>query len=181
MANPYVNKVVINGETKLDLSGDTITADKLAEGYTAHDASGAPITGTMTGGGSGGIPDTITAGDTPVILCQTVMYKPTNSSSLAATGLTITIPLAGTYRIKWGMEVDQDSGTIRTRLYRNGTAIGTEQTQSSGAKTCSLDVDCSAGDTIELYARAGSYWGYACGACGGLCACIDWDNGFTGG
>ena len=51
MANPYVNKVVINGETKLDLSGDTITADKLAEGYTAHDASGAPITGTMTGGG----------------------------------------------------------------------------------------------------------------------------------
>lgn len=46
--NQYVNKVVANGITKLDLTADTITADKLAEGITAHDKSGAPITGTNT-------------------------------------------------------------------------------------------------------------------------------------
>ena len=47
-----VNKVVVNGEAIIDLSADTVTANKLAAGYTAHDKSGAVITGTMAGGGS---------------------------------------------------------------------------------------------------------------------------------
>ena len=46
MANQYTNKVVINGVTKIDLTGDTVTADKILQGFTAHDKSGAPITGT---------------------------------------------------------------------------------------------------------------------------------------
>lgn len=41
-----VNKVDINGETVLDLSGDTITPEALDAGVTAHNAAGAPITGT---------------------------------------------------------------------------------------------------------------------------------------
>lgn len=44
----YVNKFVYNNETKFDLTADTITAADLAEGVTAHDKSGAPITGTNT-------------------------------------------------------------------------------------------------------------------------------------
>lgn len=48
MPNQYVNKVVYGGETLIDLTADTITADKLAYGVTAHDKSGAPITGTST-------------------------------------------------------------------------------------------------------------------------------------
>lgn len=43
-----VNKVEINGVVKLDLTADTVTAAKLAQGETAHDASGKLITGTMT-------------------------------------------------------------------------------------------------------------------------------------
>ncbi len=43
-----VNQVVINGETVLDLTSDTVTADKLLSGCTAHDASGTQITGTLT-------------------------------------------------------------------------------------------------------------------------------------
>ncbi len=46
-----INKVVYGGTTILDLTGDTVTADKLMQGYTAHDRSGAVITGTATGGG----------------------------------------------------------------------------------------------------------------------------------
>ena len=46
-----VNKVVVNGEAIIDLSADTVTANKLAKGYKAHDKSGAVITGTMAGGG----------------------------------------------------------------------------------------------------------------------------------
>ena len=42
-----VNKVTYGGKTLIDLTGDTVTADTLAEGVTAHDASGAEIVGTM--------------------------------------------------------------------------------------------------------------------------------------
>lgn len=41
-----VNKVVYNGETLIDLTGDTVTEDKLLIGTTAHDKSGNVITGT---------------------------------------------------------------------------------------------------------------------------------------
>ena len=46
MANQYVNKVIIGDEVKIDLTGDDITAEKLAAGIKAHDKSGAPIVGT---------------------------------------------------------------------------------------------------------------------------------------
>ena len=47
MAKLY-NKIIYGGKTLLDLTADTVTADKLAKGITAHDKSGAPVTGTST-------------------------------------------------------------------------------------------------------------------------------------
>lgn len=47
MANQHVNKVAVNGKTVLDLSGDTVYPGMLAKGITAHDKSGAQITGTL--------------------------------------------------------------------------------------------------------------------------------------
>ena len=51
-----VNKVEYNDngqlKTLIDLTADTVTADKLAKGYTAHDMSGNIITGTMESGSS---------------------------------------------------------------------------------------------------------------------------------
>lgn len=41
-----VNKVIYKGRTLVDLTGDTVTADKLDKGVTAHNAAGNPITGT---------------------------------------------------------------------------------------------------------------------------------------
>ena len=46
MADKKVNKVVYGGEVLIDLTGDTVTADKVLKGYTAHDKSGETITGT---------------------------------------------------------------------------------------------------------------------------------------
>lgn len=46
MANQYTNKVVINGVTKIDLTGDTVTPAKMLAGTTAHDKSGKPIEGS---------------------------------------------------------------------------------------------------------------------------------------
>ena len=45
--NPYVNKVVFGNMTLIDTSGVTVAPDKLLQGYTALDASGAAITGSI--------------------------------------------------------------------------------------------------------------------------------------
>lgn len=48
MANQYKSKIIFDGNVLIDLTADTITAADLASGKTAHDKSGAPITGTNT-------------------------------------------------------------------------------------------------------------------------------------
>ena len=50
-----VNKVVLGEDTLIDLTADTVSADKLSKGVTAHDMAGEPIVGTMEAGG--GVPD----------------------------------------------------------------------------------------------------------------------------
>ena len=45
MAN---SKIIYYGETLIDLTQDTVKADKMLEGYTAHGADGEVITGTCT-------------------------------------------------------------------------------------------------------------------------------------
>ena len=44
--NKHANKFVYHGETKFDLSQDTIEPSKVLKGVTGHDKTGAPITGT---------------------------------------------------------------------------------------------------------------------------------------
>lgn len=41
-----INKVIYGGRTLIDLTGDTVTADKILSGFTAHDKGGESITGT---------------------------------------------------------------------------------------------------------------------------------------
>ena len=53
MADKNVNQVIINGETVLDLTNDTVTSAKLVEGATAHSRNGASITGTLIDTGNG--------------------------------------------------------------------------------------------------------------------------------
>lgn len=47
MANTTYNKVIYHGKTLIDLTEDTVTADKILGGYTAHDKSGKKIAGTF--------------------------------------------------------------------------------------------------------------------------------------
>lgn len=50
-----INKVIANNKVLIDLTGDSVTPETLAEGATAHDKTGALIVGTMkSGSGSGG-------------------------------------------------------------------------------------------------------------------------------
>lgn len=45
-----INKVQYGNTTLIDLTSDTVTADKLMQGYTAHDRTGATITGLIMDG-----------------------------------------------------------------------------------------------------------------------------------
>lgn len=45
MDEKNVSQVIYNGETLIDLTEDSVTPETLAEGATAHDAAGNPITG----------------------------------------------------------------------------------------------------------------------------------------
>lgn len=52
-----VNKVEYGATVLIDLTSDTVTADKLAKGITAHNAKGEQITGTHECSGGGGSSD----------------------------------------------------------------------------------------------------------------------------
>ena len=43
-----ISKVIFGEDTLIDLTADTVKADKMLKGYTAHDASGEVITGSCT-------------------------------------------------------------------------------------------------------------------------------------
>lgn len=48
MPAQYINKVIYGNTTLIDLTADTVTANKILASFTAHDKSGAAITGTCT-------------------------------------------------------------------------------------------------------------------------------------
>lgn len=41
------NKVIINNEVKIDLTSDTVSSDRMLTGTTAHDKTGAVISGNV--------------------------------------------------------------------------------------------------------------------------------------
>lgn len=49
MANAYNNKVTLSdGTVLMDITADTVTANSLLSGYTAHSADGSQISGSVT-------------------------------------------------------------------------------------------------------------------------------------
>lgn len=99
-----VNKVEYNDngqlKTLIDLTADTVTADKLAKGYTAHDMSGNIITGTMESGNSL-IPWNISK------FGVYVAYWLTSTSSSNVTG-------HGSYSVEGAYRYDTDNTSVKS-------------------------------------------------------------------
>lgn len=128
------------------------------------------IDSIQTGGGATLTP---TAGDYPVVGNGGLGG---GGSNLTSTGISVTIPVSGTYRFKWCAfrRNNSTSYSWSSRLYRtrNGstTAIGTENSTwtSTYIQTNSQDIACNAGDVITVYVRgrSNSYsWGGMLTAC----------------
>ena len=144
MANEYVNKVIYGGNTLIDLTNDTVTADKILSGFTAHAASGAPITGSCTYDA-----DTSDATATVAeILASKTAYK--NGSKLTGTmpnrgAVTGTIStLDGTYTIQNGYH--DGSGTVgidateKAKIVASNIREGVEILGVTGTMSGSEDV-----------------------------------------
>lgn len=93
-----VNKVEINGETKLDLTQDTVTPENLLSGATAHNAAGEQISGAATAGGITSFPtiEEVKANWTAVNL---VTHPPGAAIPLPPSGIILAFII--------GLDVDQ--------------------------------------------------------------------------
>ena len=116
---------------------------------------------------------TPTAGDYPVVGNGGLGG---GGSNLTSTGISVTIPVTGTYRFKWCAfrRNNSTSYSWSSRLYRTRsgqtTAIGTENSNwtSTYIQTNSQDIACNAGDVITVYVRGRSStysWGGMLTAC----------------
>lgn len=141
------------------------------------------VTGTYTGSSSGsssgsGLPNTIIAGDTPVIANLAGMNI--TSTTMTDTKISITIKKAGTYRFKIPAVAKSSfsSGSPTVSLYKNGTSANSTTITSSTVECISFDLECAVGDVISVYAKAvGSNYSSTTVTVFGLIACIDWANG----
>lgn len=137
------------------------------------------VTGTYAG--SSGATLTPLAGDYPVVANGGIGG---GGNNLTSTGISVTIPVTGTYRFKWVAfrRANSTGYTWASRLYRtrNNTteAIGSQNSTwtSTYYQVNSQDIACNAGDVITVYVagRSNSYsWG------GMLTACVNqkmWTN-----
>ncbi len=139
MANQYKSKVIFNGDVLIDLTADTITAADLASGKTAHDKSGAPITGTNTYD-SDTSEDTATAAE--ILATKTAHARGTNLTGTmpnngAVSGTISTV--SGEYTVPQGyhdgsgkvsISSTEQAKLIATNIRQGVTILGVEGTMS---------------------------------------------------
>ena len=184
-ATPSTSQQVITADAGYDalsqVTVSAVTASIDADIVAGNIKSGVNIlgvTGSYTGSGSTLTP---TAGDYPVVGNGGLGG---GGSALTSTGISVTIPVTGTYRLKWCAfrRNNSTSYTWSSQLYRKRgnttSAIGTTISTwtSTYYQANSLDIACEAGDIIYVYVagRSNQYsWG------GMLTACVNqklWSN-----
>lgn len=139
MANQYKSKIIFDGNVLIDLTADTITAADLASGKTAHDKSGAPITGTNTFD-SNTSNDTATASEilaTKTAHARGTALTGTMPNNGAVTGIISTID--GEYTIPQGyhdgsgkvsINATEQGKLIAENIRQGVTILGVEGTMS---------------------------------------------------
>lgn len=129
-----------------------------------------------------GVPNLV-PGDTPVKVSSDIGGNYQNT--MKDMGVSIVVPMTGTYRIKCFVRHGYTSETawgktFSAQFYKNDVAVGDIFTIPVGTGTwISIDLDCAARDEIRVYglaaANSNSYYLIA----SSLMLCIDWNNNFT--
>lgn len=163
-----INKVIYGGETLIDLTGDTVQADKLLKGYKAHDKSGAVITGTCEFDANTSdatvSADEILAGEVAYGNGNRFVGTMKNNGSVTGTITTKT----GIYTVpqgyhdgsgKVGISSSEQAKIIPDNIRQGVTILGVEGTMSGteGAKSQSKEVTPSSADQTILPDTAQGY------------------------
>lgn len=139
MPNSNYNKIVYGGKTLIDLTADTISADKLLKDFTAHDKSGATITGTCTFDSD---TQDATAAVAEILLGKTAYARGskitgTMPNNGKANGVITTV--SGKYTIPQGyhdgsggvtIDSDEQAKIIPTNIRQGITILGVEGTMT---------------------------------------------------
>lgn len=112
--NKNISKVEINGATLIDISNDTVAANILAEGYTAHDKTGNIITGTLMHQSG----KTVTPGTSNIVAVESGKYTTgtvyvKGDSNLTADNIksgTSIFGVTGSYVDSTPIEISTDAG-----------------------------------------------------------------------
>ena len=138
--NKNISKVEINGATLIDISNDTVAANILAEGYTAHDKTGNTITGTLTQQSG----KTVTPGTSDVVAVESGKYTTgtvyiKGDSNLTADNIksgTSIFGVTGSYMDSTPIEISTDAGMEAVLTSSNVGKVykftGTSDTYTNG-------------------------------------------------
>lgn len=137
--NQYVNKVVYDGTTLIDLTSDTVAAAYLLKNYTAHDKSGAPITGSCEFDSdttdANAVASEILSGKTAYVNKAKVTGSMSNngSNNVTVTGTSGTTIPAGYYDGSGKAVLDSTSASNLTagNIRQGVTILGVEGTLSA--------------------------------------------------
>lgn len=134
-----INKVIYGGNTLIDLTSDTVTADKMLVGYKAHDKSGTLITGSCE--------FDVNSGDATAAIAEILSGKTAYARGAKLTGtmpnrgsITGTIStLDETYTVqqgyhdgsgKVGIDSTEKAKLIPTNIRSGVTVLGVEGTMT---------------------------------------------------
>ena len=137
--------------TFTDVTDTTAEAADVSNTKYFYNAQGQRVQGTNSGGGSSKNVQ-IYAG-----------RGESNQTSYTATDVTLKVSKAGTYKCYWSMDRNTTSGTNGSRLYKNGTAVGTAHTSwTHNGASCQEELTLAKDDVLVVRARARST-SYYCG------------------
>lgn len=163
-----VSKVIYGGETLIDLTADTVKADKILKSYTAHGADGEAITGTCDFDTN---TQDATAADSEILLGKTAYVKGTkktgkmpNNGAVAGTIST----KSGAYSIPQGyhdgsgkvqISATEQEKIIAGNIRQGVTILGVEGTMSGteGANAQSKTVTPTSSEQTVLPDTAQGY------------------------
>lgn len=137
--NQYVNKVVYDGDVLIDLTSDTVAPEYVLKNYTAHDKSGAPITGSCEYDSkttdANAVASEILSGKTAYVNKNKITGNMTNngSNNITVSGKAGTSIPAGYYDGSGKALLDSTSATnlIATNIRSGITILGVEGTLSA--------------------------------------------------
>lgn len=168
MAEKKISKIIYGGKVLIDLTQDTVVAEKLLNGYTAHGANGEIITGTCTFD-SDTQDATVTASE--ILVGKTAYAKGTkvtgemaNNGAVAGTISTV----AGEYTIPQGyhdgsgkvaIDTNEQAKLIAENIREGITVLGVTGTMTGteGANPEAKEVTPSTTEQVILPNTEGGY------------------------